>query len=174
MYVKIENCTFSRNLIIHRRPGRALKQMEFLPNFERELQEYIFNYVQTEARGILLSKEVSAGDFSRKHMDDFTYDFYHAEVLANYPILSAVITGAVSNQGFEKHQNPSRKGFGGSRRDEDISLKPVICQTVARLLHNKHPRSASLLQCMNSALNTVQHLPVKAVTLSNALGDSFR
>lgn len=71
-------------------------------------------------------------------------------------------------------QSPSRKGFGGSRKDETISLKPVICQTAARLLHNKHPRSVTQIQCLNSALNTVQHIPGKAISLANGLGDCFR
>ena len=71
-------------------------------------------------------------------------------------------------------QSPSRKGFGGSRKDETISLKPVICQTAARLLHNKHPRSVTQIQCLNSALNTVQHIPGKAISLGNGLGDCFR
>ena len=70
--------------------------------------------------------------------------------------------------------NPTRKGFGGSRSSEDISLKPVVCQTISRMLHNKHPRCVTSLQCMNSALSMVHHLPGKALVSSNALGDSFR
>ena len=100
--------------------------MEFLPNYERELQEYIYNYVQAEAKGILQAKEVTVAEFSREHMEKFSYDLYHSEALSSYPILSAVISGAVSNQKYDELENPSRKGFGGSRRDEAISLKPVI------------------------------------------------
>ena len=135
---------------------------------------YIYKYVQSEAEGIKLSKETSVTEFNRQMMEDFSYDDYHADALLKYPILSAVLTGAVCNQRFEEFHNPVRKGFGGSRSDESISLKPVICQTISRLLHNKHPRCTSLLQCLNSALSIIQQVPGKAITLSNALGDSFR
>ena len=159
---------------MNRRPGRAFKQMEFLPNYIRDLQKYIHDYVQAEAAGIKNAKEVTVADFDRCLMESFSYDTYYADALSIYPIISAVLTGALSNQRFEELHNPSRKGFGGSRKDESISLKPVVCQTLARLLHNKHPRSASLMQCLNSALFTILHLPHKAVTLANALGDCFR
>ena len=43
-----------RDLIIQRRPGRAMKQMEFLPNFSKDLQKYIYNTVQKEAEEVSL------------------------------------------------------------------------------------------------------------------------
>ena len=109
--------------------------MELLLNFTKELQKYIYKYIQCEAEGIKHSKETSVSDFNRQALEDFSYDEYHAEALENYPILSAVLTGAISNERFDEFHNPARKGFGGSRADELISLKPVFCQTISRLIH---------------------------------------
>jgi len=162
-----------RDLLRHRRPGRALKEMEFLPNFDRELQEFIYKKIQKEAETVKLEKETCVADFCRENLSSFSYETYHDKLLDTTPLLSAAITGAVSNLPFSEIKNPNRKGFGGSRQDEAISLKPVICQTASRLLHNKHPRSVSEIQCLNSVLNTIQHLPVKSVCLANGLGDCF-
>ena len=89
-----------RNLILNRRPGRALKQMEFLPNYKKDLQKYIHDYVQTEAAGIKNFKEVAVADFDRYLMESFSYDTYYENALTNYPILTAVLTGALSSQRF--------------------------------------------------------------------------
>ena len=149
-------------------------QMESLQNFSKELQKYIFKRSQSEANSVKLYKDVSVTNFSSHDVNEFSYDAYHSSAMDRYPILMASVTGAVCNQSYDEIHNPTRKGFGGSRSSEDISLKPVICQTVSRMLHNKHPRSVTSLQCMNSALNMVHHVPGRALVSSNALGDSFR
>ena len=148
--------------------------MESLQNFSKELQKYIFKRSQSEAASVKLYKDVSVANFSYDDVNKFSYETYHATAMDRYPILMASVTGAVCNQSYEDMNNPTRKGFGGSRSSEDISLKPVVCQTISRMLHNKHPRCVTSLQCMNSALSMVHHLPGKALVSSNALGDSFR
>jgi hypothetical protein len=90
-----------RDLIIQRRPGRAMKQMEFLPNFSKDLQKYIYNTVKKEAEEVKVDKETSVAGFNRESLANFSYDLYHQKMLQNHPILSAALTGAVSNLTFE-------------------------------------------------------------------------
>ena len=92
----------TRDLIRHRRPGRALKEMEFLPNFEKELQEFIFKKVQKEAETVKLEKETSVADFSRENLSSFSYETYHDKLLETTPLLTAALTGAVSNLPFSE------------------------------------------------------------------------
>ena len=111
--------------------------MESLQNFSKELQKYIFKRSQSEAASVKLYKDVSVANFSYDDVNKFSYETYHATAMDRYPILMASVTGAVCNQSYEDMNNPTRKGFGGSRSSEDISLKPVVCQTISRMLHNK-------------------------------------
>ena len=157
-------------MVLQRRPERALKQLEYLPNFEKDLQKYIYERVQKEASLAVHDKEHSLVDFDRHDIESFSYDAYHSKLLNRNPILMSALTGSISNLKYEQLNNPTRKGFGGSRQSELISLKPALCQTVARLLHNKHPRSVTQIQCLNSVLNAVQHIPGKAVSLGNGFG----
>ena len=87
---------------MHRRPGRALKEMEFLPNFERELQEFIFKKIQKEAETVKLEKETRVADFCRENLKGFSYETYHEKLLETTPLLSAALTGAVSNLPFSE------------------------------------------------------------------------
>jgi hypothetical protein len=71
------NIFSNRTLITLRRPGRALKQMESLPNFSKELQKYIYKTIQKEAEGVKVEKEIAPGEFNRETLRSFSYQSYH-------------------------------------------------------------------------------------------------
>ena len=93
---------FVRNLVTHRRPGRVLRQLEFLPNFKKELQEYIYKTIQKEAEAVKTVKETSVANFCRQNLSSFSYENYHAKLLETTPLLIAAISGAVSNLSFDE------------------------------------------------------------------------
>ena len=82
---------------MERRPGRALKQMEFLPNFQKELNEYVYKTVQKESENVKEDKGPTVGHFSRLDLSSFSYGQFHSELLDKTPLLCAAITGAASN-----------------------------------------------------------------------------
>ena len=95
--------TITRDLLRHRRPGRALKEMEeFLPNFDRELQEFIYKKIQKEAESVKLEKETCVADFCRKNLSSFSYETYHDKLLNTTSLLTAAIRGAVINLPFSE------------------------------------------------------------------------
>ena len=56
----------------------------------------------------------------------------------------------------------------------DLDLTPVVCQTVSRLLKNRHPRSVSDIQSMNSLYMWTNQTPGHMYQFHNSLGDSYR
>ena len=78
--------------------------MECLPNFRKELQKYIYKTIQKEAEGVKVDKEVAPSEFNRETLRSFSYQSYHEKVLATTPLLSAALTGAVSNLSFEEFE----------------------------------------------------------------------
>lgn len=78
--------------------------MEFLPNFHRELQEYLYKKIQREAEGVKVDKETSVANFCRENLSCFSYEEYHTKLLETTPLLSAVLTAAVSNSPFRDFQ----------------------------------------------------------------------
>ena len=90
-----------RDLILHRRPGRALKQLECLPNFDQELQKYVYERVQKEAASCLNDKDPPLAEFDRLQIDAFSYEAFYDMILEKKPILLSALTGSVSNQNFD-------------------------------------------------------------------------
>jgi hypothetical protein len=93
-----------RDLVRHRRPGRAMKEMGFLPNFNQDLQEYIYKTVQKEAESVKIEKETCVANFCRQNLSSFSYENYHNKLLDTTPLLSAAITAAVSNLPFSEFE----------------------------------------------------------------------
>ena len=83
-----------------RRPGRAIRALEFLPNFNKEFQEYLYKTIQKEAESIKIDKETSVANFCRDNLGSFSYEKYHEKLLDTTPLLSAALTGALSNLPF--------------------------------------------------------------------------
>ena len=90
-----------RDLVLHRRPGRALKQLEVLPNFDKELQKYIYERVQREAASCLNEKDPPLKEFDRLQIDSFSYDAYHDKIIKKTPLLLSALTGSISNQSYD-------------------------------------------------------------------------
>ena len=90
------------------------------------------------------------------------------------PILVASILGTMSRTKGTTDENLSRKGFGGSKRSENIDLIPSVVQTVSRVLKNRHSSSVSLLPCLNSLHLWGNRVPGHLFHFFNAIGDSFR
>ena len=74
--------------------------MEVLPNFSKDMLEYVYKTIQKEAEAVKIEKETSVSNFCRENLSSFSYDDYHQKLLETTPLLSAAITGAVSNLPF--------------------------------------------------------------------------
>ena len=90
------------------------------------------------------------------------------------PLLVASITGTLCKWKKVPAEEASRKGFGGPCKQMDIDLAPAICQTVSRLLKNRHPKCISEIPCMNSLYFWTNKIPGQLFQLHNLLGDCFR
>ena len=107
-----------------------------------------------------------------KHFQNFVREEL-SKLELSAPTLMASIAGSISAS-QDSIANLTRKGFGGARRSEDISLVPSMVQTASCILRNRHPNSISTVQCVNSLNNWVLHIPHQYFFLNNSLGQSFR
>ena len=89
------------------------------------------------------------------------------------PTLMSSISGSISAS-KDSLEHLSRKGFGGSRQSEDISLVPTMVQTAACILRNRHPNSISTVPCLNSLNNYLNHVTKQFFYMTNSLGQSYR
>ena len=147
--------------------------MKKLPNFDREFNKFVRDESRRQADNILKSKDPALKEFNLKSLKDFEYinELQRFENLM--PTLMASISGSISGS-RDSLENLSRKGFGGSRQSEDISLVPAMVQTAACILRNRHPNSISTVPCMNSLNNYLNHVTKQFFFMTNSLGQSYR
>ena len=173
MSLCLYNSDFSDQLLKYR-TGRALKTMKNLPNFEKDFQKFVREECRLEADKILKNKDPPLSEFNLKTLKDFHYNCELEKFETVAPTLMASIAGSISSSKDDPLVDLKRRGFGGSRKAEDISLVPAIVQTAACILRNRHPNSISTVPCVNSLNNWLMHIPHQYFFLSNSLGQSFR
>ena len=147
--------------------------MKNLPNFERDFNQFVREESCRQADNVLRSKDPAVSDFDMNALDKFNYEDEFHKLENRVPTLMASIAGTISSSKAEPI-SLTRKGFGGSRRSEDISLVPAMVQTASCILRNRHPNSISTVQCVNSINNYLNHLTKQYFYMANTLGQSFR
>ena len=152
---------------------RALKTMKQLPNFERDFNQFVRDESRRQADNILKNKDPPLKEFNLKSVQEFEYDAELGKFERLVPTLMASIAGTISSS-KDGLVTLSRKGFGGSRQSEDLSLVPAIVQTVSCILRNRHPNCISTVPCVNSVNNYLNHITKQYFFLANSLGHSYR
>ena len=156
------------------RTGRALKSMKSLPNFDSELQKFVREECRVESENILKNKDPPVKSFDLASLKDFEYGRELEKLTSVSPLLMASMAGSISGSKEESYASLSRKGFGGSRKGEEISLTPALVQCATMIMRNRHPNSISTVPCINSLNNWAQQIPQRYFYLTNSLGFSFR
>ena len=148
--------------------------MKPLKEFKAEFLSFVQEESRLQANCILQEKDLPRTSFTLKDLRTFSYNDQFYKFQRTNPILVASILGTLSRVKGENAENISRKGFGGSKRGEDVDLIPSVVQTVSRVLRNRHSSSVSLLPCLNSLHFWGNRVPGHLFHFFNALGDSFR
>ena len=156
------------------RTVRALKTMKSLPNFGADFREFVREECRLEGDLILECKDPPVNSFNLKSLANFDYECELEKLEQVAPTLMASLAGAISSSKEEPVVNLTRKGFGGSRKSEDISLVPAMVQTDSCILRNRHPNCISTVPCVNSINSWLLHIPHQCFFLNNTLGISFR
>ena len=158
----------------HYRTGRALRTMKNLPNFDQDFNLFVREQCRLQSDNILKDKDPPLNDFSLESLKAFNYTDELEKLEAVAPTLMAGIAGSISGASKDKPLSTlSRKGFGGSRRAEDISLVPAMVQVATMIMKNRHPNCISTVPCVNSINNWKHHIPHKYFYLTNSLGMSL-
>ena len=165
---------FIRDQIKNHRVGRAFRSMKPLKEFNAEFQSFVQEESRLQAHGILQEKDTPRTNFTLSDLRTFSYNDQFLKFQRTNPILVACILGTLSRVKDENPDNLSRKGFGGSKRGENVDLIPAVVQTVSRVLRNRHSSSVSLLPCLNSLHFWGNRVPGHLFHFFNSLGDSFR
>ena len=155
------------------RTVRALKTMKSLPNFKADFHEFVREECRQEADLILKDKDPPVNSFDLRSLTNFNYKCEFEKLSKVAPTLMASLAGSISSSKDEA-ANLTRKGFGGSRKSEDVSLVPAMVQTASCILRNRHPNCISTVPCVNSINSWLLHIPHQYFFLNNTLGMSFR
>ena len=165
--------SFSEQLKLYR-TLRALRTMKGLPGFAKDFSQFVREECRRESDLILGDKDPPLKDFDMTSLQDFSYSNSLSKLEQVAPTLMASIAGSISGSKCDDFASLSRKGFGGSRRAEDMSLVPAIVQTATAILRNRHPNSISTVPAVNSLHNLTNHITSQYFYFTNALGTSFR
>ena len=153
---------------------RALKTMKELPGFAKDFSHFVRDECRHEADLVLSYKDPPLRDFDMDSLKNFSYATSLSKLEKVAPTLLASIAGSISESKCEELSSLSRKGFGGRRQSESVSLVPAIVQTASAILRNRHPNSISTVPAVNSLNNLTNHITSRYFYLSNALGNSYR
>ena len=148
--------------------------MKNLPNFDQDFKLFVREQCRLESDNILKMKDTPVKEFNMESLQSFDYNRELLKLEITSPTLMACVAGSISASKDQPLSSLSRKGFGGSRRAEDISLVPAMVQAATMIMRNRHPNSISSVACINSLNNWVHHIPHKYFYLTNSLGLSFR
>ena len=163
-----------RKQILDRHDQRALRTMKSLSDFDSAFQRFVQEESRLQAEGILREKDPSKNIFSLENLRQFSYKEQLHKFQRTNPVLMASIVGTLSRSKGVQPDDLSRKGFGGSNREEEIDLVPCVVQTISRLLKNRHPSSIATLPSLNSLYMWTNRVPGNLFHFYNALGDTFR
>ena len=148
--------------------------MKSLASFPLALTNFVQEESRQQADNILNDKDLPRTSFSLQDLDTFSYKDLLKKFNRTNPLLVSSIVGTLSKTKNSKAEEISRKGFGGPNRAENVDLTPTVCQTVSRILKNRHPYSISTLPSMNSLYLWANRVPGQLYHLYNGLGDCFR
>ena len=148
--------------------------MKELPGFKQDFSTFVREECRIEADLILSDKDPPLKEFNMETLKTFSYHSCLSKLEKNAPTLIASIVGSISDSKSDQPKYLSRKGFGGRRRDDAVSLIPAIVQTASAILHNRHPNSISTIPAINSLNNYTNHITSQYFYLSNSLGISYR
>ena len=148
--------------------------MKSLPDFDKEFPKFVREECRLEADRILKNKDPPLSEFNLSSLNNFKYENVLTKLESVTPVLMASIAGSISSSKDQCLANLTRKGFGGRKRSENISLVPAIVQTATAILRNRHPNSISTVPFLNSLNNWLNHIPHQYFYLNNSLGQSFR
>jgi len=147
--------------------------MKQLPGFKQDFSTFVREECRIEADLILSDKDPPLKEFNMETLKNFSYNSCLTKLEKNAPTLIASIAGSISDSKSDQLEHLSRKGFGGRRRDDSVSLIPAIVQTASAILHNRHPNSISTVPAINSLNNYTNHITSRYFYLSNSLGISY-
>ena len=148
--------------------------MASLTSFQPALNSFVQEESRKQAENILLEKDLPRATFSMQALESFSYKDQLQKFERTNPLLMASIVGTLSKARNMSGEDLSRKGFGGPNRSENVDLTPAICQSVSRILKNRHPYSISTLPSLNSLYLWANRVPGQLYHLYNSLGDCFR
>ena len=148
--------------------------MKSLASFPLALTNFVQEESRQQADNILNDKDLPRTSFSLQDLDTFSYKDLLKKFNRTNPLLVSSIVGTLSKTKNSKAEEISRKGFGGPNRAENVDLTPTVCQTVSRILKNRHPYSISTLPSLNSLYLWANRVPGQLYHLYNGLGDCFR
>ena len=148
--------------------------MKSLPNFDKDFHKFVREECRLEGDNIFKKKDPPSTEFNLKTLKEFDYDCELVKFEGVAPTLMASIAGSISSSKDDPLVSLKRRGFGGSRQSEEISLVPAMVQTASCILKNRHPNSISTVPCVNSLNNWLFHIPHQYFYLNNSLGYSFR
>ena len=133
---------------------RALKSMKMLPNFDRDFNKFVRDECRRQADNILKNKDPPVSDFDSASLYEFDYKKEIDKLQDIVPTLMASIAGTISSSRADL-VDITRKGFGGSRQSDDISLMPAMVQTASCILRNRHPNCIVLELCKTLRIHSV-------------------
>lgn len=165
---------YFRDQLIKNRPERALRTMKSFPNFASAFHGFVQDEARKEAEGILSEKDPPCSAFTLDTVRKFSYKEQLAKLQRTTPLLVACITGSISKSKVSNSEQISRKGFGGSCRDQNIDLIPAIVQSVCRIMKNRHPYSLTTMASLNSLFLWTSRVSGHVFQLFNSLGDCYR
>ena len=148
--------------------------MQQLSSFPSALNTFVQEECRQQAENILAEKDPPRALFSLLSLETFSYKDQLEKFHQTNPLLLSCIAGTLSKTKNTNHEDLIQKGFGGPNRAEDVDLTPTICQSVSRILKNRHPYSISTIPCLNSLYLWANRVPGQLYQLFNSFGDCFR
>ena len=112
--------------------------------------------------------------FDMEALENFSFSDLLQKYSRTNPILTSAVVGSISKDKVENFEEMSRKGFGGRNSSLDIDLTPAVVIILSGIMHNRHPRSVSLVPCLMSLYLMANKVPGAIHEFFNSLGFCFR
>ena len=184
---------YFRSQLLSYRTERALKMMGQLPSFGQALQATVHRVVQKEAEAAARSfRDAPLKEFNRADLIAFDAGELFKMQLQEAPIMMTTLIAASTNLKFDSinvgelmslmlvtkfpsicPQKPTRSGFGGTARGQQVDVRPMLAATASRLLHTRHPTLVNAMTKVNSVYHAYHQTPGKEHRRLNSYGDTF-
>ena len=171
--------------------------MREMPSFGKALQSTVHREVQQEVEAAARSlADQPLKDFKRADLLDFNPGDLYEKQLEEAPLLMSALFAASTTQNFidikvcsssisegsplffmysfmRFPQKPTRSGFGGTARGQQVDLKPMLAATASRLLHTRHPNLVNEMTKIHSIYHAYKQTPGKEHRRLNSYGDIY-